>query len=176
MSQVRFIGCLHLGHESVAKYRGWENAEQQDDYLIQEWNKVVKKKDVTYILGDVTMEKPDHYFKLDLLNGRKIVVLGNHDKRQNVIELLNYVESVAGAIDYKGFLLTHVPIHPNEVNFYRGNIHAHIHHKNKLEEVIMNDSYLDKDSKPSPTLKKYYNVDAHLIGYRPVGIDDLLNK
>lgn len=77
------------------------------------------------------MEKALDYYKLDQLNGRKIVVLGNHDRHQDVKKLLDYVDGVAGAVDYKGFILTHVPIHPNEVQFYRGNIHAPIHHENE---------------------------------------------
>ena len=173
MSVVRFIGCLHLGHESIARYRGWQNAEQQDDFLIQEWNKVVSKRDTTYIVGDVTMERATHYHKLNKLNGRKIVVLGNHDRHQDIKFLLQYVDGVAGAVDYKGYIITHVPIHPNEVQFYRGNIHAHIHHVNRLEEVFVNDNYLDEGSQPKETLDKYYNVDAHLIQYFPLSIDEL---
>lgn len=176
MSIVRFIGCLHLGHNNIAIHRDWNNAEEQDAHLIQEWNKVVNKKDTTYIVGDVTMEKALDYYKLDQLNGRKIVVGGNHDRHQDIKQLLQYVDGVAGAVDYKGFIITHVPIHPNEVQFYRGNIHAHIHHVNKLEEVIVNNSYLDEGSKPEPTLHKYFNVDAHLIGYAPLSIDDLYGK
>jgi calcineurin-like phosphoesterase family protein len=174
MSIVRFIGCLHIGHTNIAKNRGWDNAEKQDEFLIQEWNKVVNKKDTTYIVGDVTMEKALDYYKLDLLNGRKIVCLGNHDRHQDIKQLLLYVDGVAGAVDYKGFIVTHVPIHPNEVQFYRGNIHAHIHHKNKLEEVIVSNSYLDQGSELKPTVHKYFNVDAHLVGYRPQSIEDLL--
>jgi calcineurin-like phosphoesterase family protein len=173
ISTVRFIGCLHLGHAAIARYRGFESAEEHDEHLIKRWNLMVAKRDTTYIVGDVTMEKSLDYYKLDQLNGRKIVVLGNHDRHQNVKELLQYVDGVAGAVDYKGFIVTHVPIHPNEVQFYRGNIHAHIHHVNKLEEVVVNDSYLDEDSKPAPTLHKYFNVDAHLIGYQPKSIEDL---
>lgn len=169
-----FIGCLHLGHEGIAKHRGFANAAEHDEYLIENWNKKVNKKDLVWILGDITMENSNHYYKLDLLNGRKKICLGNHDRHQNVKELLLYVDGVAGAVDYKGFIVTHVPIHPNEVQFYRGNIHAHIHHKNKLEEVIVNNSYLDSGSEPKPTVHKYFNVDAHLVGYRPQSIEDLL--
>jgi calcineurin-like phosphoesterase family protein len=176
MSVVRFIGCLHLGHTNIAKHRGWDNAEEQDEFLIQEWNQVVSKRDLTYIVGDITMEKALDYYKLDQLNGRKVVVLGNHDRHQDVKKLLDYVDGVAGAIDYKGFILTHVPIHPNEVQFYRGNIHAHIHHENELEEVIVSDKYLDKGHKPTATLFRYFNVDAHLVGYRPQSIEDLYNE
>lgn len=172
---VRMIGCLHLGHEAIAKYRGWNDSNEHDEFLIQEWNKVVHKRDTTYIIGDVTMEKAAHYYKLDRLNGRKIVVLGNHDRRQDIKFLLDYVDGVAGAVDYKGFILTHVPIHPNEVQFYRGNIHAHIHHVNKLEEVVVSNKYLDEGNEPAATVHKYFNVDAHLIGYQPLSIDELQN-
>ena len=167
MSIVRFIGCLHLGHENIAKHRGFVNSEEHDETLVNTWNSTVHKKDTTYILGDITMETADHYWQLDRLSGIKHVILGNHDRRQDVLELLKYVHSVSGVIDYKGYSLTHVPIHPNEVQFYKGNIHAHIHHVNKLEEVSVNDSYLDEGSKPTPTLRKYFNVDAKLIHFKP---------
>ena len=173
MSVVRMIGCIHLGHHNIAKHRGWDNAEEQDEFLIQEWNKVVAKRDLTYIVGDITMEKSLDYYKLDQLAGRKIVVLGNHDRYQDVKKLLDYVDGVVGAVDYKGFILTHVPIHPNEVQFYRGNIHAHIHHKNKLEEAIVSSSYADPGSVKTHSVHKYFNVDAHLVGYRPQSIEDL---
>lgn len=173
MSVVRFIGCLHLGHKAIAKYRGWNDVEEHDEFLIEGWNKQVSKRDTTYIVGDVTMEKAAHYYKLNRLNGRKIVVLGNHDRHQDIKYLLQYVDGVAGTVDYKGFIITHTPIHPNEVQLYRGNIHAHIHHVNRLEEVVVNNSYLDEGSRPEKTLKKYYNVDAHLIEYRPICIDEL---
>ena len=173
ISTVRFIGCLHFGHRAIASHRGFQDEYYHDTNLIEEWNTVVNKKDVTYILGDVTMEKTEHYYNLDGLNGRKIVVLGNHDRWQHVPELLRYVDGVAGMIDYKGFALTHAPIHPSEIGFYRGNIHAHIHHKNKLEEVIALEHYADNADR-SATLHKYHCVDAHLINYKPLTIDQLL--
>lgn len=176
MSQVKFIGCLHFGHKWIAQYRGFQDEYYHDEHLISEWNKSVHKKDLVYILGDITMETAEHYYQLDRLNGRKIVVLGNHDLHKDIKELLKYVESVAGMIDYKGFCLTHAPIHPSEISFYNGNIHAHIHHTNHLEEVYVQERYGDKDKIQYPTSHKYYNVDAHIIGYRPRTIEELLNE
>jgi len=176
MSNVRFIGCLHLGHEWAANYRGFLDSYHHDEYLISAWNKIINKKDLTYILGDVTMETSKHYYQLDRLNGRKIVVLGNHDLHQDVRELLNYVENVAGMVDYKGFCLTHAPIHPDEMGFYRGNIHAHIHHENKLTEHLASDKYQDKDSIIQPTLHKYRNVDAKLINFLPKTLEELYGR
>jgi calcineurin-like phosphoesterase family protein len=173
MSTVRFIGCLHLGHTNLAKYRGFQDDFYHDEHLIEQWNKVVNKKDLTYILGDVTMESTNAYHKLDLLNGRKIVVLGNHDRWQHVPELLKHVDGVAGAVDYKGYMLTHVPIHISEIHFYRANLHAHIHHVNKLAEFVSKDRYEDIGSEYKPTANKYWNCDAFLLDFKPRSLDEL---
>lgn len=176
MCNVRFIGCLHLGHKWMAQYRGFQDEYYHDEHLIDYWNRTVGKKDLTYILGDVTMEKSNDYYQLDRLNGRKIVVLGNHDLHQHIRKLLDYVESVAGMIDYKGFCLTHAPIHPSEISFYRGNIHAHIHHENKLEDLLTTERYGEDGNRVSSTIHKYYNVDAKLIDFKPKTIEELLNE
>jgi calcineurin-like phosphoesterase family protein len=114
----------------MAKHRGFASAEEHDEYLIAQWNSVVHKRDITYVLGDVTMEKSTPYHLLDRLNGKKHIVLGNHDRRQDVNDLLHYVDSVAGMIQYKGIMLTHCPIHPAELEYrFPYNIHGHIHAK-----------------------------------------------
>lgn len=169
------IGCLHFGHTAVARWRGFNDEFEHDEYLIQQYNSVVDKKDLVYILGDITMENPEYYYQLDRLHGRKIVVLGNHDKPQHVKQLLEYVETVAGMIDYKGFALTHCPIHPNEIHFYKGNIHAHIHHRNKLDDMFISNSYKDPQAVQISTAGKYYNVDAYMVGFKPKTIEQLIN-
>lgn len=174
--ETYFIGCLHLQHRNMANHRGFQDEFYHDEYLIEQWNKVITgKKSIVYILGDVTMEKKAPYYLLDRLNGTKHVVLGNHDRRQDVPELLKYVETVGGSVDWKGCMLTHVPIHPNEVHFYRYNIHAHIHHINKLEEMYTYDSYKDPDSKVMPTKDKYLCVDAKLLDFKPRTIEELIS-
>jgi calcineurin-like phosphoesterase family protein len=174
MSTVRLIGCLHIGHRWMANHRGFTDEFYHDEKIIDTWNSVVNKKDLTYILGDVTMETSKHYYQLDRLMGRKIVVLGNHDRHQDVKELLKHVDSVAGMIDYKGFVLTHCPIHPSDIGMCRGNIHAHIH-ENPLEEFWARDKYMDSDSVCRKTLHKYHNVDAHMINYKPKTLEEIIN-
>ena len=128
MSTVRFIADLHLGHKNVATRRGFESVEQHDEHIITQWNSVVHKRDITYILGDVTMEKADQYALLDRLNGDKRVVLGNHDLSKHVPKLLQHVQSVSGMESYKGIFLTHCPIHTMVLEHrVSRNIHGHIH-------------------------------------------------
>jgi calcineurin-like phosphoesterase family protein len=126
------------------------------------------------MLGDITMEKTQHYQSLDRLKGVKHVILGNHDKRGHVRCLLNYVETVSGMIDYKGCAISHAPIHPNEVVFYKMNIHAHIHTA-VLQDMIVPISYKpeDADTKVS-TIDRYFNVDAEMINYTPISLERVL--
>ena len=170
-----FIGCIHISHKWMAIQRGFDTVEEYDEHLIESWNKVVKRKDLVYILGDITMETNEHYHQLDRLNGHKIVVLGNHDLPKHVKDLLNHVESVAGMIDYKGCALTHCPIHPNEISFYRLNIHAHIH-ENTLSEIECVDRYGDDSDKLFKTKHKYFCVDAHKLNYTPITMEQILEK
>ena len=161
----------------MAKWRGFENSFYHDELLISHWNRTVHKKDLTYILGDISMENSNEYYQLDRLNGRKIVVLGNHDLWKDVPKLLNYVDGVAGMIDYKGFALTHAPIHVSEIGQYKGNIHAHIHHNNKLADFDVNLKYDDIKGNPVINTKgKYFCVDAKLIDFKPKTIEELLNN
>ncbi len=57
MSVVRYYSDPHFHHRNMAIKRGFKDEDEMNEHIIQEWNKVVSKKDVTYILGDITMEK-----------------------------------------------------------------------------------------------------------------------
>lgn len=163
MSNVRFIADLHLSHLNMALKRGFKSVEEHDNHIIEQWNKVVNKRDLTYILGDVTMEKSTNYHLLDKLNGKKIVVLGNHDMKNHVPKLLKYVINVAGIIKYsrKGYpkmFLTHCPIHPMELDYRVGyNIHGHIH-ENKIND------------------DRYICVSCEQVSYTPKLLEELINK
>lgn len=176
MSAVRFIGCLHFGHTWMAKHRGFSTSAEHDQHLIDSWNKVVNKRDVIYILGDISMEDPLYYHYLNELRGTKRVILGNHDLARDIPELLKYVDNVQGMLQYKGFWITHCPIHPQELNFVRGNIHAHVHEV-KIPEIKIEVNYWDKkDSYISGDGKGYYNVDAYRINYTPVTIEEIYTE
>jgi len=71
MSNVHFISDLHLGHKNMAIKRGFSSVLEHDEYIILQWNKKVHKNDVTYILGDVTMETHNNYYLLNSLKGKK---------------------------------------------------------------------------------------------------------
>jgi calcineurin-like phosphoesterase family protein len=148
----------------MAKRRGFSTVEEHDEHIIAKWNSVVNKRDVTYILGDVTMEKSSPYPLLDRLNGIKHIVLGNHDRRQDTKKLFQYAESVGGMINYKGVFLTHCPIHSDELEYgIVKNIHGHIHDK-----VVM--KMLDGWEVPD---ERYFCVSCEQVDYLPKSLKDL---
>lgn len=175
MSVVRYISDLHLSHLNMAKRRGFETFEEHDEHIINSWNSVVEKRDVTWILGDITMEKTSPYVLLNRLNGIKKVILGNHDKPQHVQELLKYVNSVCSVKylqhkEYGNVIFSHIPVHPNELKYeFSKNIHGHTH-LNKVEHIDM--SEIDAYGKID---KRYVNVCAEMIGYKPKLLEELLN-
>jgi len=162
MSTVRFYSDPHFHHKNMAVKRGFKDEIEMNEYIIKEWNNIVTKKDVTWILGDITMEK-NNYEILNKLNGLKKIILGNHDLPQHVKYLLNYCNSVSscfkiGVKELKSnVILTHIPIHESEINRFKYNIHGHVHDKSLLD-------------------KRYINVSAEVIDYKPKTLEELLNE
>ena len=141
-----------------------------NEHIVKEHNKVVKKKDITYILGDITMETDKWYFYLDQMNGRKKVIMGNHDRMKDVPELLKYVEGVAAMVKYKGIFITHCPVHPQELEYRVPiNIHGHLHEYNVTKEIISN----TRDTKKGENDPRYINVSCEQLDYKPKTLEEL---
>ena len=157
---VRFISDPHFGHKNMAIRRGFPDTYCHDENIVAQWNAVVGKKDTTWILGDITMEK-DQYDILDRLNGFKRVVMGNHDNGNHSGSLLKHVNSVHGMAKYRhkefgSVFLTHCPIHPSELEYrVKYNIHGHVH-----ENTLKDDRYI--------------NVSMEAQDYVPKTLEELL--
>ena len=169
---VGFISDLHFGHYTIAKMRGFEDVDAYNEEIIKRWNSVCSKKTLIFLLGDVTMENKKYIPLLERLNGRKVLVSGNHDIRKHYEELSKYCESINGAIEYKGFVLTHIPIHPQEVLRYRGNIHGHLH-----DDTVKKLIYQPMSVKVLETKDiRYLNVSWDILEGIPISLEDLIKK
>jgi calcineurin-like phosphoesterase family protein len=153
--KIYVISDLHLSHKNMAIKRNFASVEEHDQCVIDGWNSVVNKGDTVYLLGDVTMEKKAPYPLLKQLKGYINVVLGNHDRRQDVLELLKYVNSVSSCIKKSNCILTHIPIHPSQLERFNKNIHGHLH-----EEVISD--------------VRYFNVCCEQLDYKPVELNKII--
>ncbi|MCP4437526.1 MAG: hypothetical protein GY810_01020 [Aureispira sp.] len=139
MSLVYFISDLHLGHKNVLKFepgsRVGTNVDEHDRWLVDQWNSVVKPRDTVWVLGDVCMdEEKVHY--LDEMRGQKHLIIGNHDNLDLSV-YQKYFYKIHAMMKYKGFWVTHCPMHPSEL-WGRKNIHGHIH-----SAVIEDENYIN---------------------------------
>jgi len=78
---IFFTSDSHFSHKNTMKYCGrpfWTTA-QCDEAMIERWNSVVGPEDTVYHLGDVAMHTSPIERILPRLNGKKILIVGNHD-------------------------------------------------------------------------------------------------
>lgn len=130
MSETFFIGDTHFGHRGILTYesefRPFKDVDEMNNHLITEWNKVVSPKDIVWHLGDVAFGKRN----IDLcgeLNGTKYLVLGNHDT-YGVDAYSPYFKRIVGSFQYDSCVLSHIPIHPQQLEHrFWANIHGHSH-------------------------------------------------
>lgn len=129
---VFFIGDTHFGHHNIIQfdvikaYRPFATIEEHDAELIRRWNSVVKPEDTVWHLGDFCLGGKKNIEIASQLNGKKNLVLGNHDAYDSH-EYLKYFHRLYGMIDYKGVLLSHMPVHPQQLQRYKFNVHGHLH-------------------------------------------------
>lgn len=149
MANVFLISDTHFGHTNICKFRRadgtklrpWDDVQEMDHTLIQNWNNVVGANDKVYHLGDVFINRR-HRFILDGLNGRKVLIKGNHD----IFDLNSYTPFFKDIRAYHvldKFILSHVPIHPQQMERFAGNIHGHLHeHQVRQENGDLDPRYL----------------------------------
>lgn len=77
---VWYTADQHFGHRNIITYceRPWPTTEAMDSGLIKRWNASVEPSDTVWVLGDVALS-PKAIWPVSHLNGRKILVAGNHD-------------------------------------------------------------------------------------------------
>lgn len=144
---VFFISDLHLGHDNCLAFdnRPFLTIEEQDNYIIEHWNKVVGKDDSVWILGDFSWYKSTKTIEIfSQLNGHKFLCIGNHDvkllKDKNVRALFEEI------VDYKELklenqfiVLSHYPIPCFNKHYYGAyHFYGHVHSSfeyNMMEKV-----------------------------------------
>lgn len=131
---------IHLGHKNIMSFcpvtraRFNNDVEYMNEQIVKEWNEIVNPEDTVYILGDVAfMPATKAAVLVNRLNGTKILIEGNHDKKALKDPMFNkcfkeihkYLE-----VNYDGtkVCMFHYPI--AEWNqMHRGSVHffGHVH-------------------------------------------------
>jgi calcineurin-like phosphoesterase family protein len=159
MSKVWLSSDYHFGHKAICKYRDqFKTPAEHDEHIMEEFCKVVGKRDITYFLGDMAFTE-EGLEKIATLPGRKRLIMGNHcfqHYKGTKARIAEVFDEVYGSKKYKGVWLTHIPIHESEL---RGNycIHGHGH-----------DFEVDDD--------RYISVCLEKTDYKPVEFKDVFAK
>jgi len=88
------IADTHFGHENInvheplRKQKTYENGFlEPDEMMISNWNQIVQPEDIVLHLGDFAFKHKDIETLSNSLNGKKILLKGNHDKTKDVEKL-----------------------------------------------------------------------------------------
>lgn len=163
MGNIYVCSDLHLNHTNIIKYcnRPYETTEEMNRKLIENWNSVVGEDDTVFCLGDFCLgNKEDIITFGKQLNGKKILILGNHDRGTKTTYKEAGFEQIYGEQAIMKFDSLGQTIHfshhrvPNEDTHYL-NLYGHQH-----------DKPTDDD--------RHKCVCVELWDYKPVLLDDLI--
>ena len=171
------ISDHHLGHtnswekfklEDGSPLRPFTSTEEMNETMIERHNAKVKEQDTVYFLGDVVINKK--YLELvKRMNGRKILVRGNHDIFKDEDYRAVGFEQIHGVrVFVDKFILSHIPLHPDCVSErFRVNVHGHLHaNEIMIDETLMSSSYI----KPDP---RYLCVCVEQTDFTPLHFDEV---
>lgn len=165
----------HFYHQNICKFmngdkklRPWDDANEMTEDMIEWYNELVKPEDRVYILGDVAFSPANMRNAVSRLAGRKVLVPGNHEppKMRKYFDLF---DDVRGYVVKKGFIMSHIPIHPGSLSRWKLNIHGHTH-ANGVEEQY-GDALLGKPLDP-----RYFCACVEQTNFRPIELDEILSK
>ena len=165
------IGDMHFFDENIIKFtrNRFATEEVMRHSLITNWNRVVTKDDVVYLLGDVfdlnNCDESQIKETLSLLNGKIILIAGNHDEgafevfRKCGVEVIEYPIVVD---DF--FILSHKPMFVDESCPY-ANIFAHVHN-NPMYQTISCRSYCVSAERIDYTPKQLDRIEKDIREYK----------
>ena len=177
MSKTWVYSDPHFYHRNIVRFadsngdklRPWDDATTMTEEMIQWYNDVVDDADRVYILGDVAFSAADMNRVVPRLKGRKCLVPGNHDpvKMRKYFDLF---DDVRGYVQRSGFIMSHIPLHPNCLGRWKLNIHGHLHNNVMRERVNEVEEFYGE-----PDLR-YYCVCVERTNFRPKLLDEILHE
>lgn len=173
MPEIWHISDHHLGHANILKFAGpdgqpargkFADLEHMHAVLVERHNACVAPNDKVYFHGDVAWKAETLERVLPTMNGKKRLILGNHD----TLDMSLYRKHFQKVVAWRQFVhddctlvCTHFPLHEAsfEGRYPRTclNVHGHIHHRT-IDDL------------------RYENVSVEVVDYTPVHHDALMAK
>jgi calcineurin-like phosphoesterase family protein len=156
---------LHFGHKNIIEYeiRPFNSVEDMDERLISNWNSALSNKEKIFVLGDFSFYNKERTAEIvRRLNGRKVLVLGNHDRSHSIKWWydIGFSEVYKYPIVFKDFfMMSHEPpfyTPPNSPYIY---VYGHVH-SNEIYKTITKTSCC---------------VSVERWEYKPITLDRIVN-
>jgi calcineurin-like phosphoesterase family protein len=89
-----FYSDPHFWHTNIINKcgRAFNDVEEMNNALISNYNSVIGNNDIVLWVGDCFFTKNDDQYRdlLSSMNGRKILVIGNHDQSESAMAALGF--------------------------------------------------------------------------------------
>jgi calcineurin-like phosphoesterase family protein len=174
-NKIWFTSDPHFNHTNIIKYckRPFDNVEEMNEVLIDNWNMVVGKDDLVICCGDFSLGSSKQAIGvLNRLNGHKLLIKGNHEKSvlsntaainlfdagiYDLLEITVLDEEVSD--EFQNIILCHYPMVVWDKS-HRGSwqLFGHVH------------GMLDGDNRLSPN-QLDIGVDSN--GFRPISYQEV---
>lgn len=167
--KIWFTSDTHFGHENIIRYckRPFKSLNEMNKRIIHNWNSRVKNEDTIFHLGDFCfrnssggkkgegINKNANYW-LSKLNGKIIVIKGNHDKSNSLNTPIKRIELEYGR---KMILLIHNPneLTKSEIDQFDLILCGHVH---EIWEIRCN----------------IINVGVDVCNFMPISFDEIIKK
>ena len=167
-----YIADMHFYHDKILEYakRPFKNLNEMHEVLIANWNRRVKARDNVYVLGDFAFCRGKRANELlDRLNGKKHLIVGNHDEflKDKEFDKGKFVWIKDHAVIKDGeheVVLFHFPIAVWQRRHY-GSLHLYGHVHGDPRKAVF----------PLPQ-GNCANVSADYINFEPVTLKEALFK
>ena len=182
MPSVFLISDTHFGHEKTctvfkradgSPLRPFSCAEEMDEFMVRAWNDRVRPGDKVYHLGDVVINRK-YLSVLSRLNGDKVLIRGNHDIFK-LEDYTQYFRDVRGYHVMNGLILSHIPVHPDNLARFGCSIHGHTHanrvHKIRGVNVATGELLYSDEIDP-----RYHPVCVEHTDFAPILFEDVLKR
>lgn len=156
-----FIADTHFNHRNIIQYcnRPFDSVEEMNEVIINNWNSVVGKDDIVYLLGNFCFGNKETIANFrKQLKGRIYLVKGNHDN----YNIKTYYEAGFEKVYDKPiiledfFILSHKPMFITE-NMPYVNIYGHVHNDYRYSKICKNSACVSIER------WDYYPVDFNQI-------------
>jgi len=172
MSNIFVTSDTHFGHHGVcvftkndgSKLRPWTSADEMDEDMVSRWNAKVGPNDKVYHLGDVVINRKALNV-LRRLNGRKVLIKGNHD----IFKLTDYVAHFKDIRAYHvmdGMIFSHIPMHVESLARFGCNVHGHLH-----ANRVMRVKHIGATPEIDP---RYFSACVEHHDFAPVAFEDMV--